>query len=90
MSEKKLSVLFQIMDEQGDPVGLYAVPAEKSDEFEALFHPLEQKAWEEFQRDDNEHDDFQTFLDEKLWADLGVDRVYIEDDIKSRYINASF
>ncbi len=88
-NDKKLSVLYQVVDAEGNPVGLYAVPQVLSDKFEELFEQTEQKAWEIHLAKDDETE-FHDTLDETLWADHGIDRMFIEDEIQSKYINASF
>ena len=71
--------LFQVLNTEGDPVGLYQVPVSMWDTFAEVFHELEKSAYNE------DVDDLQEYIDTHL-EDMGVERVFVSEEITANHL----
>jgi len=73
--------LTQLFNNDGEQVGLYLVPNTKVDESEAIFHEVEQELLEVEEDLIANHESSGDWIDEKLYADHKIVRVWVENEI---------
>ena len=72
--------LFQLVNTDNDPIGLYLVPEEHAGHFERLFQEVEKKFYEE------DSPDIHEAVDNYLSEHYKIERTYIETEVASNHL----